>query len=102
MKQKRFKLLINAYRRRDLRYAGGIIMKKKGRKIILWLSMVLISFLFLYPLLWMVLTSLKTKEDVMMNPFGLPAEWMFSNYADAFTYDILCDHVCLCGCQNEI
>ena len=60
-------------------------MKKKGRKIILWLSMVLISFLFLYPLLWMVLTSLKTKEDVMMNPFGLPAEWMFSNYADAFT-----------------
>ena len=60
-------------------------MKKKGRKIILWLSMVMISFLFLYPLLWMVLTSLKTKEDVMINPFGLPVEWMFSNYADAFT-----------------
>lgn len=59
-------------------------MKKKKKNIPLSLMMILISFMFLYPLVWMVLTSLKTKEDVMIHPFTLPAEWMFSNYAEAF------------------
>lgn len=59
-------------------------MKRKYKKIGLGIIMVLISFLFLYPLLWMLLTSVKTKEDVMMNPFGLPTQWMFSNYSEAF------------------
>ncbi|MEE0200118.1 MAG: carbohydrate ABC transporter permease [Muricomes sp.] len=59
-------------------------MKKRKRKWILGTGMTLLSVVFLYPLLWMVLTSLKTKEDVMLNPFGLPTEWMFSNYVDAF------------------
>lgn len=57
---------------------------KKWKKVVLALFMILISFAFLYPLVWMVLTSLKTKNDVMMNPFGLPTEWMFSNYGEAF------------------
>lgn len=47
-------------------------MKKRKRKWILGTGMTLLSVVFLYPLLWMVLTSLKTKEDVMLNPFGLP------------------------------
>lgn len=59
-------------------------MKKKWKKALLSLIMVLISFMFVYPLIWMILTSLKTKEDVMIHPFALPAEWMFSNYAEAF------------------
>ena len=59
-------------------------MKKRWKKVTLSLIMVVISFMFVYPLVWMVLTSLKTKEDVMIHPFSLPAEWMFSNYAEAF------------------
>lgn len=59
-------------------------MKKKSKGRILSVFMVIISFVFLYPLLWMLLTSVKTKEEVMMNPFGLPAQWMFSNYSEAY------------------
>ncbi|MGN1140772.1 MAG: carbohydrate ABC transporter permease [Oliverpabstia sp.] len=59
-------------------------MKEKRRKRIVGVIMVLISAIFVYPLIWMVLTSLKTKQEVMLNPFGLPTEWMFSNYSEAF------------------
>lgn len=59
-------------------------MRNKKNTVILRVTMILISFVFLYPLLWMVLTSVKTKEDVMINPFGLPTQWMFSNYSEAF------------------
>lgn len=59
-------------------------MSKKLKKILLGTILVGISLVFLYPLLWMILTSLKTKQEVMMNPFGMPIEWMFSNYFEAF------------------
>lgn len=37
------------------------------------------------PLIWAVITSLKTREDFYYNKFGLPEQWMFANYIIAFT-----------------
>lgn len=37
------------------------------------------------PMIWALLTSLKTREDFYYNKFGLPQQWMFSNYVIAFT-----------------
>lgn len=56
----------------------------KRNHLPLQIGMAAVSIVFVYPLLWMVLTSLKTKQEVMENPFGLPSQWMFSNYAEAF------------------
>ena len=50
-----------------------------------------ITFLVIYvvslfiPLIWAVITSLKTREDFYYNKFGLPEQWMFVNYVTAFT-----------------
>jgi len=39
----------------------------------------------LYPLIWMILYSLKNNEEIFVtNPFGLPKVWQFSNYATAW------------------
>ena len=40
----------------------------------------------LYPLLWMVLYSLKSNEEIFVsNPFGLPIVWQWGNYLNALS-----------------
>lgn len=53
-------------------------------QILLNAFMILITLFALYPLIWMVLSSLKTEKDFVGNQLGLPAEWSFSNYARAW------------------
>ena len=58
----------------------------------LWLKLLLIAagIGFLYPMFWMVLTSLKGKSEFYVNPFGLPKEWVFTNFGEALaSLDIL-------------
>lgn len=44
----------------------------------------LVVALFATPLIWMVLTSLKSKEQIDTNPHrALPSEWRWSNYQEA-------------------
>ena len=45
------------------------------------------SLVFLFPLLWMVTTSLKPVEETMLTPpRWIPSSWQFVNYARAVTY----------------
>lgn len=53
-------------------------------QILLNAFMILITLFALYPLIWMVLSSLKTEKDFVGNQLGLPAEWSFSNYVRAW------------------
>ncbi|HEX5333134.1 MAG TPA: hypothetical protein VFW79_10875, partial [Cellulomonas sp.] len=39
----------------------------------------------LYPLLWMVMSSLKTRFTIFANPFSLPRDPTFANYARALS-----------------
>jgi raffinose/stachyose/melibiose transport system permease protein len=36
------------------------------------------------PIFLLALNSLKTTNEIRANPFGLPTEWLFSNYVDAW------------------
>lgn len=62
----------------------------KKRKEISILSIIILSILILYvlsliiPLLWSLITSLKSRSDYLTNPFGLPKKFEFNNYAIAF------------------
>lgn len=40
---------------------------------------------YLYILLWMIMAGLKEHTDLIMNPFGLPTTWKWSNYLEVFT-----------------
>ncbi|ADU31411.1 carbohydrate ABC transporter permease [Evansella cellulosilytica] len=59
--------------------------KKKNLKRILIYG-ILIGFTVVnsYPILWMVMNSFKSRQEFALNPFGLPTEWIFTNYAEAW------------------
>lgn len=49
---------------------------------------IIISFIYILPLYWAVVTSLKGKEEIYSNPYGLfPQKPTLQNYADMFTLE---------------
>lgn len=49
-----------------------------------WALILFFAFYTLFPLLWLLMTSLKTNAEYFENPFSLPAVLQFSNYVNAF------------------
>lgn len=44
----------------------------------------LISLLVIFPLIWVISTSLKTRTEVSNDPLGLPVSWVWENYPEAW------------------
>jgi ABC-type glycerol-3-phosphate transport system permease component len=38
-----------------------------------------------YPTIWMALSALKSNREIFRTPFGLPKDWRWTNFADAWT-----------------
>lgn len=55
-----------------------------GSRTVFHTVMVLISLVYVVPLLWMVTSSFKTKREIFDSPFSLPAEINFSVWASAW------------------
>jgi len=49
-----------------------------------YIGIALLSTLFIYPLIYTLLTSFKTNGEIFSNYFGLPESWRFENYAHAW------------------
>lgn len=58
--------------------------KKKLIGKVLGFFVLIASILHVYPIFLVVLSSLKSRADLAKNPFGLPKEWAFENYMQAF------------------
>lgn len=54
----------------------------KFRKYIGRFFLLIIGASFLFPLYWMLNLSFKSKIEVYQNPFGLPHDWVFTNYGE--------------------
>lgn len=48
-------------------------------------SLTIWSLIVILPMLWTVLSSFKTNEEIHQSPFSLPKHWNFDNYANAWT-----------------
>jgi ABC-type glycerol-3-phosphate transport system permease component len=46
----------------------------------IFISLVLVAATILYPLYFVILTSVRPNADYLQNPFGLPGQWTFENY----------------------
>ena len=59
---------------------------KAGRGFVVSQQVVLTGFMILalFPIVLMWLTALKTSAELAVNPFGLPAEWRFENFAETW------------------
>jgi len=53
-------------------------------KILLHLFLVFLVGVIVFPVLWLVLNSLKTNQEMFLNSLALPKKWMFQNYATAW------------------
>ena len=62
-------------------------MKRKWSPltVVILICLILYAVLLFLPLLWALISSLKADIDFRNNLFGLPRNWMFSNYSDAMT-----------------
>ncbi len=64
-----------------------LLQRSGGEKIlytIVFVFLAIYAITLLYPLIWMVLSSLKARLEFSGgNPFALPEKWLFSNYATA-------------------
>ena len=57
----------------------------RGVAITAHIALILWSLLVILPLLWTVLSSFKTTQEVLGNPLSLPSSLRFENYANAWT-----------------
>jgi raffinose/stachyose/melibiose transport system permease protein len=64
-----------------------VALARLGRGVrvaLMWALLVALAVLVLYPLLWMVTNALKTNAELFGNPFALPSEWLWKNFATAW------------------
>ena len=54
-------------------------------KIVIYIFLVLMAFLYLAPLVWMFFVSLKTNTEIFKSPFALPEEIQHGNFIFAWT-----------------
>ena len=57
----------------------------KSMKILAYTVLGLYTFVVAYPILFMLLTSLKTNKEFFVNLFGLPRTVELANYARAWS-----------------
>jgi raffinose/stachyose/melibiose transport system permease protein len=53
-----------------------------GTRLYLYVSLSVVAALVLVPLVTTALGGFKSLGDLRLNPFGLPSEWIWSNYTD--------------------
>lgn len=53
-------------------------------KVLLNIFMIFVTLFALYPLVWMIFSSLKSEKDFANNQLGLPTSFHFDNYARAW------------------
>ena len=58
--------------------------KVKISTVLIYVFFILIVFIYLAPLFWIGMTSLKTRPEIYKDPFGWPQELMWSNYQVAW------------------
>ena len=61
-----------------------LAVKSKLVLMAMYIALALSAIIVLLPLIWLLLSSLKTQADLTTNTWGLPKEWIFSNYYKAW------------------
>ncbi|MUV37213.1 putative ABC transporter permease protein YurM [Lentibacillus sp. JNUCC-1] len=52
------------------------------------LGLIIFAIIILYPLFWMVVSSMKSYDEIYNNVWGFPSEWLVHNYTDAWSKGI--------------
>ncbi|MGP4038627.1 carbohydrate ABC transporter permease [Gracilibacillus sp. D59] len=58
--------------------------KKRFKRSTIYLILLAFTIINAYPIFWMIMNSFKTGQEFSFDPFGLPNDWVFVNYVDAW------------------
>ncbi|MGI6768577.1 MAG: hypothetical protein ACOX43_05810 [Bacilli bacterium] len=62
---------------------------KKTKAIAVYICALILSFVCVFPFLWMVISGFKTKADILTTPFRFfPKVWTFDNYLKLFVNQV--------------
>ena len=62
-------------------------MRQKSKRVIIYFLLVLVSFIFVLPFLWMLISSLKGNQEIFeFPPTLIPKHWHWVNYIQALKY----------------
>ena len=69
------------------RYVAGAApgRARVGRRIAFWITIAVLTFIFVAPLIWMLITSFKTDADAVRNPYGWPSPFSTEAYTRLLT-----------------
>lgn len=59
--------------------------KSKVIQTIVYVFLILLAVLYIAPLIWVIITSLKDDSTLMLSPWAMPSKLMFENYTFAWT-----------------
>src|SRR5690242_18664579 len=59
--------------------------KKKDRKTIYWVLMLSFLVIQAYPILWLIVASIRPNMDLAVRPFSIPSAFTLENYVTVFT-----------------
>lgn len=54
------------------------------KRLFLWFFLALVLGVTMIPIIWVFLSSFKSKSELMTKPWGIPKKFLFSNYTDAW------------------
>jgi raffinose/stachyose/melibiose transport system permease protein len=78
---------------RDPATEAGTMRRKRIRvtptRVVLGLLLAALAVVVVYPLLWMAISGFKTNAELFGDAWGLPGEWRFSNYVQAWDYGVV-------------
>ena len=66
-------------------------MVPKRKKIAMYVAMIIITAIVVFPFLWMVLLSFKSSSEIMSNPLAMPKAFNLDNIKLS---TIICEHFC--------
>lgn len=58
--------------------------KQKIKHLIIYVVLILYSLINVYPILWMVMNSFKSRQEFSVDKLGLPNQFVVQNYIDAW------------------
>lgn len=58
--------------------------RKKLSSSLLYLLVIVILVIQIYPVVWLMLSSFKSSIELTTRPFAMPSSWSFENYASVF------------------
>ena len=53
-------------------------------KVLMYSVLIIWAVLVIFPMLWSIMTSFKTDQEIFFNPWALPKEWMYENFIRAW------------------